>query len=266
MYNYSDSKEYSNIFTCFFFSTESIATTNYIISENKLVFNSSISSEFSQYMNNGDERPTFIKSETNYKRTLAFIWFHFSYKHRTYFTTFNLSSNQMEIPSWINNCSSEIYKTKINKFPKNNELASTYEINDKIIRAELYNNIDNIKYNWSSFAINASCENIEGPAIFYYNNNQNYYIYYCFKNCSDELYKNDSYCLNLENKKKSSNRIIIYIIIIIVIVIILLVILIFLYKIYFKKTDRQKLINRKKQTKDEKLINDIFKGLLPSNN
>ena len=45
-----------------------------------------------------------------------------------------------------------------------------------MIKAELYNNIDTIKYNWSSFEINASCENIKGPAISYYNNNQNYYI------------------------------------------------------------------------------------------
>mgnify|MGYP006988967064 CR=1 FL=1 len=41
-------------------------------------------------MNNGDFGQTFIKSETNYNRTLAFIWLHFAGKNRTYFTIFNI--------------------------------------------------------------------------------------------------------------------------------------------------------------------------------
>ena len=171
----------------------------------------------------------------------------------------------MEYSGYIdNNCSSEIYKTKINKFPKSNELAITYEINNKTMRAVLYNNVDNIRYNRFSFELKASCENINGPAILYYNNKQNYYIYYCFKNCSDEFYKNDSYCLNLE-RKQSSNIIIIYIIIA-AIIIILLVISIFLYKRYSRKKEEQKLINKREETKVEKLINDIYSDLLPSNN
>ena len=264
----SYSQEYYDVFTCFFFSLDSIATTNYQIYNNKLVHSSSISSIYSRN-DIGDYRPTFIKSETNYNRTLAFIWFHFAGKNRTYFTTFNISSNTMKYSGYINNnCSIEIYKTKINKFPKSNELAITYEINNNMIRADLYNNIDNIKYNRSSFELNSSCENINGPTILYYNNKENYYIYYCFKNCSDELYKNDSYCLNLE-RKQSSNRINIYIIITAIaaiLVIILLVISIFLYKRYIRKTEEQKLPNKREETKDEKLINEIYSDLLPSNN
>ena len=170
----------------------------------------------------------------------------------------------MENQSWIDNCSREIYKTKINKFPKNKELALIYETNDTMIRANVYNNIDNIKFNISYFELNTSCENINGPAILYYNNNKNYYIYYCFKNCSDEFYKNDSYCLNLE-RKQSSNNITIYIIIA-VIVIILLIISIFIYIRYFGKREEQKLTNKREEKKDEKLMNDILTDLLPSNN
>jgi len=114
----------------------------------------------------------------------------------------------------------------------------------------------------SSFEINASCENIKGPAILYYNNNQNYYIYYCFKNCSDEFYKNDSYCLNLGRNRKLK-----IIIIIVVIAIILLVISILIYIRYFRKTEEQKFSNKMEQSKkDEKAMKDILAELMPDNN
>ena len=284
-----NSNKYSNIFICFFSNTDVISTTNYYISNNNFIHTNSISSVFSKYMNNRDYGQTFIKSETNYNRTLAFIWFHFAGNNRTYFTTLNISSNTMEIPRRIDNCSNEFYKTKINKFPKSNELAITYEINNKEIKADLYNNID-IKYNKSSFKLNVSCENITGPAISYYNNNQSYYIYYCFKNYSDEIYKNDSeeiYKNDTEeiykndsdtheenknpnlpetNRNQSSNRIIIYIIIA-AIVLILLAISVFLYIKFCRKTEEQKLANKLQKTKkDEKAINDIISNLIPDNN
>ena len=257
-------ESYSNVFTCFFINGGTIGTLNYLLSHNRLFYFSSIYTIFAK-LNNGDDGETFIKSEINNNRTLAFIWFHFSGKHRTYFTIFNANSNTFEIPGGMSNCSSEIYKTKINKFPESNGLVLTYEINGKEIKAKHFNNIDNIKYNWSSFEINASCENINGPAIFYYNNNKNYYIYYCFKNCSDEFYKNDSYCLNLERKRKIK-KIIIYIIIAII-VIIILVISIFLLMRYFRKSNEQILAKKWEESqKDEKIMNDILTELLPNNN
>ena len=214
-------------------------------------------------MYNNDYRQTFIKSEINFDRSLAFIWFHFAYKNITYFTTFNISANIFDLPSWFNS-SSEIYKSKISKIPKNKDIAFIYEINDKKIRANLYNTIDNNKYNISRFELNTSCENINGPVIKYYNNKQNYYIYYCFKNCSDEFYKNDSYCLNLDRKQRL-NRIIIYIIIA-VIATILFTFSIFLLIRFLRKKEEIKLANKSKQSKDEKLMNEILTDLLPSNN
>ena len=258
----SYSQGYYDVFTCFFFSLDSIATTNYQIYNNKLVHSNSISSIYSDN-DNKDYGSIFIKSETNYNRTLAFISFHFAYKNKTYFTIFNISSNTMKNTFLSENCSIENYKTNIQKFPKSNGLALTYEKNDKIF-ASLYDNIDNYNGSKSSFEINASCENIKGPAIYYHNNKKNtYFIYYCFKNCSDEFYKNDSYCLNLEKKQRLKK--IIICIIIAVIFIILLVISIFIYKRYFKKTEEQRYSNKIEQAKkDEKIMNDILSELIPN--
>ena len=262
-------KGYSDVFTCFVFQNNSILTINFILSDNKLSYFSSIYSIFSDSAFSGDYGPTFIKSEINNNRTLAFIWFHFYGKHSTYFTTFDPSSNKFENLRRNSNCSSESYKTKINKDYKNNELILIYENNDtKEIKAEHLYNIDNIKYKSISFKINVSCENIKGPRIFYYNyhHNQynNYYIYYCFKNCSDESFKNDSYCLNLERKEKTK-KIIIYVIIS-VFAIILLAILIFLLISYIRKTKDQKMPKERNQLKNEKLMNEVITDLLPSNN
>jgi len=267
-------KDYSNssIITCFFYTrfsnadTFSLATTYYSISnDDKLILSYKPSIKLN-YKNIFSYSPYFIKSETNYNRTLAFVWYHFATEKRTYFATFNITNNKMENLTWIDKCSYKIYKTQINKFPKNNGLALTYEFNETIIKADLYNNIDNINFNKSSFELNTSCENINGPAISYYNNNQNYYIYYCFKNCSDELYKNDTYCLNLLRKEEGSN-VIIYIIIIVIILLFILIISILVYKRCTKKTEEELLAEKwKKSQKDERVMNDILTDLLPDNN
>ena len=267
--NFHDSNpkeyDYYYILSCFFFRSYQIGITNYKINNNKLTYIKYIPNSYSHFIQlYNHQGPTFIKSEINYNRRISFVWFHYSSDQRTYFTTYNASSNKMEHSSTMN-CLSETYKTKTNKILKNKEIDFTCEINDKEIRADIYNNIDDIEFkNLSNIKSNVSCENINGPAIFYYNNNQNYYIYYCFKNCSDELYKNDSYCLNL-GKKQSSNSISIYIIIV-AIAIILLVISIFIYIRYFLKSKEQKLDKKwKKSQKDNKVMNEILSELIPDN-
>ena len=242
-----------DILTCFFFKDKKIGTINYIINKNSLSYYEYMPSVYSREEHNS-LGTSFIKTEVNYNRSLAFVWYHFSSKDITYYIYFNPSVNQIEEYSGSIECSNEIYKNKINKIPKYNEIDFTCENNDKKIKAYHYNSIDNYKYNISPFNINTSCESIEWPAIVYYNNNQNYYIYYCFKNNSDEFHKNDSNS-NEENnnsnlpepyKKKGSNKIIIYIIIA-VSVFILLVISIFIYKRYFRKGEDQKLAKKLKK-------------------
>ena len=110
------------------------------------------------------------------------------------------------------------------------------------------------------------CEKAIGPQIYYYNNNQNknnYYIYSCFKNCSDEFYKNDSYCINI-NEKQGANSFVIYIIISVVILIILVILGIVIY--LRKGKDEQSDGNYKQSKNDEKLMDDIKPNLIPNNN
>ena len=125
-------KVYRDILTCFFFKDREIGTTNYYIFNNKLT-HSSISTVFSRSsIYDKDYGNTFIKSEINYNRSIAFVWFHLYSNHKTYFITFNISNNTMENPSSFN-CSIEIYKTKINKIYNNKEIDLACNINDKII-------------------------------------------------------------------------------------------------------------------------------------
>jgi len=263
-------KGYSDVFTCFVFQFDSILTINFALSDNKLYYFSSLYSIYSESAFSGDYGPTFIKSEINNNRTLAFIWFHFYGKHSTYHTIFDPSSNKFESVHRISNCSSESYKTKINKDYKNNELILIYENNNtKEIKAEHLYNIDNINYKSISFEINAPCENIKGPEIFYYNyhhnKNNNYYIYYCFKNCSDESFKNDSYCLNLE-RKELIKKIIIYIVIAIFVIILLAISIFFLIR-HLRRTEDEKFSNKMEQAKiDEMAMNDILTELIPNSN
>ena len=267
--NFHDSEpnryDYYYILTCFFFTSYHLGVSNYKINNNKLTYIRYIPSSFKHSNLEYNTQGTFIKSEINYNRKISFVWYHYSGDKTTYFTTYNASSNKMEHSNSMH-CLNETYKTKTNKILKNKEIDFTCEINDKEIIADIYNNIDDIEYkNLPNIKSHVSCENINGPAILYYNNKQNYYIYYCFKNCSDEFYKNDSYCLNLE-RKQSSNSIIIYIIIV-VIVIILLVISIFMFIRYLGITKEQKFDKKWKESqKDEKVMNDILTELMPDNN
>ena len=90
----SGNDNYRYILICFFFKGDQIKTTNYIIYNNKLTYTSSIPSVFSYFLgDHNDHGPTFIKSEINFNRSLIFVWYHFSSEHRTYFTTYNASSN-----------------------------------------------------------------------------------------------------------------------------------------------------------------------------
>ena len=154
---------------------------------------------------------------------------------------------------------------------------SLYHTNAKEITFACANNDNNEKveinlykndiYNFpSKFNVSASCENTIGPQIFYYNNSQNknnYYIYTCFKNCSDEFYKNDSYCVNIYEKQKS-NSFVIYVIIIFVILIILVILFVIVY--LRKGKNGQSSDNFEKSKNDEKLMDDIKPDLLPNNN
>ena len=55
------------------------------------------------------------------------------------------------------------------------------------VQTFMYNK-DNLTPTNDSYMLYASCENINGLSKLYFNDNQNYLIYSCFKNCSDKNY------------------------------------------------------------------------------
>ena len=111
----------------------------------------------------------------------------------------------------------------------------------------------------------ASCENINGISKLFFNDNKNYFIYSCFKNCSDKNYENDTYCLNIKRngESKRANNIIILSIVIGAIIIIFLIVIIIIYRKYRKDNKFEK--NPKNEKNDERLMDEIMTGLLPNN-
>jgi len=67
-------------------------------------------------------------------------------------------------------------------------------------------NKDNLIPTNDTYMLYASCENINGLSKLHFNDNKNYLIYSCFKNCSDKNYENDTYCINQKEKEKEEEK------------------------------------------------------------
>ena len=67
-------------------------------------------------------------------------------------------------------------------------------------------NKDNLIPTNDTLMLYASCENINGLSKLYFNDNKNYLIYSCFKNCSDKKYENDTYCINQKEKEEEKKE------------------------------------------------------------
>ena len=206
---------------------------------------------------------TSIKSEINNNGTLAIIWWNYKgNKERRYFI-FKISDESYYHGSLDvrNTCINEEYGT-INIFQTKNQIAFSCEIQDKFVQVLLYNKSD-LNSTYDFYMLYVSCENINGLSRLYFNDNKNYYIHSCFKDCSDKNYENDTYCLNIkreeENKKRKK---IIIAIIIIIFIILLLIASIFIYRIYIKNRFER---SWKKGQEDEKAMKDIMTDLLPNN-
>ena len=119
-----------------------------------------------------------------------------------------------------------------------------------------------------SYIINVSCVNNNELSKFYFNDNKNYSLYPCIKDCSNIKLENDIDCLKIrieeENKKKKlmhTIKIIITIIIIILIIAAFLIVLIIIIKKIIKKNSFEGKWEEGKE--NEKLMNDILSDLLP---
>ena len=231
-----------------------------------------------------------IKSELNNNRTKAIIWWNYEGDNQTRYFIYNLYDlTDLYSSKMPNTCINSKYEPRKNVFPYKNQIAFSCTMEDENIQIILYNKTDLMK---DSYIINVSCENNNEISKLYFNDNKNYLIYPCFKNCSNKIYENDIDCLNKgkneenkeskrseeeneeenkgENKEgnkrsneenKKSNTIMI--IIIIAIIIILLIFSIFILRKYFKINNLKR--SFKKGKEEEKLMEDIYSDLLPIN-
>ena len=274
-YNYIGSL-YKNMFVCFYNLDNTkvgIAYYDHQIYNNKLSLNREISF-YSINLNNPDKNfkyITSIKSEINNNRTLTIIWWNFNGNNQTRFFIYDMKEDKAKWSSKMpNTCINEEYGTRINVFPAKDQISFSCVIKDENVQILLYNKttLESLTSTYDPYLINASCENINRLSSLYYNDNKNYYIYSCLKNCSDKNYENDSYCLNIKRDEENKRRITM-IIIIVTISVIIIALLIVLIIICRKKIEnwKNKKIERdwKKGQEDEKLMNDIMSDLLPNN-
>ena len=256
-----------NNLVCFFNDDPYIGIVYYEIENsynNKIYINKVEIVNYHLYSNIGNDikNITSIKSEINNNGDLAIIWWNYKgNKERRYFIYKISDESYSHRSSDVRNtCINEEYGT-INIFQTKNQIAFSCVIQDKFVQVLLYNKSD-LNSTYDFYMLYASCENINGLSRLYYNDNKNYYIHSCFKDCSDKNYENDIYCLNIKREEEIKKRKIIIAIIIIIFIILLLIASIFIYRIYMKNKFER---NWKKGQEDEKAMKDIMTDLLPNN-
>ena len=223
---------------------------------------------------------TSIKSEVNNNRTQAIIWWNYKDYNQTRYSIYNISGIRQDYYSFFvpNTCINEENRTRINIFPTKNQFVFSCIMQNIFVQTLMFNK-DNLIPTNDTLMLYASCENINGLSKLFFNDNQNYLIYSCFKNCSDKNYENDTYFINQKEKeeekkekeeikkekKEQKNTILILIVIITVIGIIFLIGLTVICMKCFKNNNYSFERNWKKGKKDEKLMKDIMTDLLPNN-
>ena len=226
---------------------------------------------------------TSIKSELNNNRKQAIVWWNFKDDNKTRYFIYNLEymiylykqsiyDINLYSSNMPNTCIKREYDSRINVFPDKDQISFSCAIEDENIQILLYNKTDLTN---DSYIINISCKNSNGLSKFYFNNDENYLIYPCFKDCSDKKFENDTDCLNKkeneeengneeekekekeENKKNCKMNTIMIILIIVIIITLLIVLIIILIKYFERKW--------KKGKEDEMSMKNKLSGLLPNN-
>ena len=262
-YNYLGSY-YKKMIVCFFnryYNYVGIAAYEF-----NILYNNKISQNYDfQYHSIGTVFVDNIKKINN-NRTLAIVWWNFKGNNLTRYYIYNMKDDNSKDSKPMNNtCINEEYGTRINVFPSKDQISFSCVIKDENVQILFYNKTNLISTKYDPYLLNASCENINGLSRLYFNDDKNYYIYSCFKNCSDKNYENDTYCLNIKRNEeiKRRNTIIILIVIISVIIITLLIVFILIYRKYWKDNKFER--NWKQGKNNEKLMNDIMTDLIPNN-
>jgi len=238
-----------------------------------------------------------IKTEINNDIKKVIIWWNLEGDNQTRYLIYSLYNMEDLYSSKMPNaCINSKYEPRINVFPYKNQISFSCTMEDKNIQIFLYNKTDLMN---DSYIKNVSCENNDELSKLYYNDNKNYLIYPCFKNCSNKIYEKDIDCLNKkrdeenngenenesntgktenktsgeENKKGSdeennkkgneeNKNISIIIIIILVIIIILSIVFIFVFRNYCKNKNFERKWQKGKE--NENLMKDILSDLLPN--
>ena len=145
---------------------------------------------------------TSIKSELNKNESLAIVWWTFKGDNQTRYFIYDLSYmiyiyhyhtvykilEHLYSCMMPNTCIKREYEKSINVFPYKDQIAFSCAIEDEKIQIFLYNKTNLMN---ESYIKNASCENNNELSKLYYNDNKNYLIYPCFKNCSEKKYANE---------------------------------------------------------------------------
>ena len=272
---------YMNLLVCFFNSNSTVGIVVYNILDNYIdnieiiqyqgLFNNSLFIS-TQSIDNSKSIAS-IKSELNNNRNLAIIWWNFksnsqiryfiydlSYMVHLYKTSSLYYNSIEDLYSWEipNTCISREYELRINVFPYKDQITFSCRIEDENIQILLYNRTNLMN---DSYIINNSCENNNKLSKLYFNDNKNYLIYPCFKNCSDKKFENDTDCLNKKKKEENKKTNTIMILIIIAIIITLFIAFIIIFIEYFKNNKFEKKWQKVKE--DEKLMKNIISDLIP---
>ena len=162
---------------------------------------------------------TSIKTEINDNRTLAIVWWNFKGNNQTRYFIYDLTKmlflykfNDMYsfsseyLNSWKMpiSCSNREYEERISVFHNKNQFAFSCTLEIENIQILLYNKTNLMN---DSYIENVFCENNYELSKLNFNDNKNYLIYKCLKNCSDKKFENDTDCLNeRENEEEKENE------------------------------------------------------------
>ena len=160
------------------------------------------------------------------------------------------------------------YEARINVFPYKNQIAFSCKMEDENIQILLYNKTDLMN---DSYIIDVSCVNNNELSKLYFNDNKNYLLYPCLKDCSNIKLENDIDCLKkrIEEEKQKEKimhtiKIIIIIFVIIIIIITHLIVLITIIRKIIKNNSFEGKWEKGKENENEKLMKDILSDLIPN--
>ena len=219
--------EERNLLICFFNSNENVGIVPFNIIEDDIYNKIEIIQYIGLFINStfistknidNNKNIASIKSELTNNRTLVIVWWNYKDINQTRYFVYDLAKMlyiykfgdlyydikedlySLEMP---NTCIKNKYGERVNTFTYKNQFVFSCIIDDENIQILLYNKTNLMN---NSFIKNSYCENYQELSKLYFNNNKNYLIFPCSKNCSDEKFENDTDCLNERENEEEYKR------------------------------------------------------------